>query len=127
MEVRFLNVDLEMESSEDLQLIIDNLGENVSILHHGENGSGFNFVSFEVKPSGERDIDGTISSFCLFIENLSHEANTIWNRCHSKKFDAGFESGDFPRSYKTEIRADTIERIAKIGASIAITIYPKSN
>ncbi len=125
MEVRFLNVDLEIESSEDLQLIIDDLGKDVSVLHHGDNGSGFNFVSFEVEPSGERDIDGIISSFCLFIENLSPDARLIWEKSHSKRFDAGFQSGDFPRSYQTEIRADTIERVAKLGASIVVTIYPK--
>ncbi len=127
MEIRFLNVDLEIEALEDLQPIIDDLGENVSVLHHGNNGSGFNFVSFEVMPSGERDVDGIISLFCLFIENLSPETKLIWDKSHSKRFDAGFQSGDFPRSYKTEVRADTIERVAKIGASIVITIYPNSN
>ena len=127
MEVRFLNVDLEIESSEDLQPLIDNLGENVSVLHQGENGSGFNFVSFEVKSSGEKDVDGIVSSFCLFIENLSPNSKQIWSKCHSKKFDAGFQSGDFPRSYQTEIRADTIKRISEIGASIVITVYPQSS
>jgi len=125
MEVTFLNVDLEIESSEDLQPIIDDLGEDVSVLHHGDNGSSFNFVSFEVKPFGERDVDGIISSFCSFIENLSPDVRLIWDKSHSKKFDVGFQSGDFPRSYQTEIRADTIESVAKLGASIVVTIYPK--
>jgi hypothetical protein len=127
MEIKFLNVDLEIESSQDLQTIIDDLGENVSVLHHGENGSGFNFVSFEVQPSAERDVDGIISSFCLYIENLSPEAKIIWDKSHSKRFDVGFQSGDFPRSYRTEIRGDTINRVAKLGASIAMTIYPEMN
>lgn len=127
MEIQFLNVDLEIESAENLQPLIDDLGDDVSILYQGENASGFNFVSFEIKSSGERDVDGVVSSFCSFIENLSTGAKSLWDKCHSKKFDAGFQSGDFPRSYKTEIRADTINRIAEIGASIAITVYPKSN
>ncbi len=126
-EIRFLNVDLEIEASEDLQPLIDDLGEDVSVLHHGDNGSGFNFVSFEVKPSGARDIDGIIAEFCYFIENLSSDTKMIWDKSHSKKFDAGFQSGDFPRSYKTEIRGDTMQRIAKIGASIVVTIYPEPN
>jgi hypothetical protein len=125
MEVRFLNVDLEIESSEDLQPIIDDFGESVSVLYHGENGSGFNLASFEVYPSGARDIDGIIAEFCLYIENLSPEAKEIWDKCFSKRFDAGFQSGDFPRSYKTEIRADIVERVAKVGASIVVTIYPE--
>jgi hypothetical protein len=124
MEVKFLNVDLEIESTENLQPIIDDFGDNVSVLYHGENAKGFNFANFEIS-LGDRDADGIISNFCLLIENLSLETKTIWEKCCSKKFDIGFESGDFPRSYQTEIRADTIERVAKIGASIGVTIYPK--
>ena len=127
MEIRFLNVDLEIESSENLQPIIDDFGEDVSVLYHGENGSGFNLAAFEVNFSNDNDIDGIVSTFCFLIENLSQEAKEIWNKCHSKRFDAGFQSGDFPRSYKTEIRADTLERVAKIGASIVVTIYPEPN
>lgn len=125
MEIGFLNVDLEIEGSENLQLIVDDFGEDVSVLFNGKNGSDFNLASFEIPLGIDRDADGIISTFCLLIENLSPEAKSIWDKCHSKKFDAGFESGDFPRSYQTEIRADTIERVSNIGASIVVTIYPK--
>ena len=126
MEVSFLNVDLEIESSEELQSIIDDFGEDVSVLYNGKNGSGYNLASFEIPSGIDGDVDGIISTFCLLVENLSLESKLIWNKCHSKKFDAGFSSGDFPRSCQSEIRADTINRVAKIGASIVITVYPKS-
>jgi hypothetical protein len=127
MIICFLNIDLEVESSENLKVLIDDLGEDVSVLYQGENGSGFNFVSFAVRPSGEKDADGIISSFCLFIENLSLDAKLIWNKSHSKKFDVGFQSGNSPRSYQTEIRADTVKKVAEIGASIIVTVYPLNN
>ena len=126
MEARFLNVDLEIDSLEQLQPIIDDFGEDVLVLYHGKNGNGFDFAAFEVSAESDRDGDGIISTFCVLIENLSPESKSIWDKCHSKKFDVGFQSGDFPRSYQTEIRADTIERVAQLGASIVITIYPKS-
>ena len=125
MEIKFLNVDLEIESSENLQPIIDDFGEDVSVLHHDENSKGFDFASFEIS-LGDRDADGIISRFCSIIENLSVESKSVWENCHSKRFDVGFESGDFPRSYQTEIRADTIERVARLGASIVLTIYPQN-
>lgn len=127
MKIQFLNVDLEIESSQDLQPLIDDLGEDVSVLHHGKNGRKFNFVSFELKTAGKRDVDEIILSFCLFIKNLSPGAKLIWDKCHSKRLDAGFQSGAFPGAYQTEIRADTIAQVAEIGASIVITIYPKSD
>jgi hypothetical protein len=120
-----LNVDLEIESLENLQPLVDDLGDDVAVLFNGKNGGGYSFVSVELPALSDRDIDGLVSSFCHLIENLSPEAKLIWDKCHSKKFDAGFESGSFPRSYRTELRADTIERVAKIGASIVITIYPE--
>lgn len=126
MEIEFLNVDLEIESSEDLQPIIDDFGEDVRVLYHGKNGNGFNFASFETSFGMNTGANEIISSFCNLIEIFSPESKIIWDKCYSKKFDAGFQSGDFSGSYQTEIRANTIERVAKIGASIVITIYPKS-
>lgn len=126
--IEFLNVDLEIESSESLKPIIDSFGEEVSVLFDGETSCGFTLASFEIRGlTFNRDADEIISNFCNLIENFSSNVKSIWDKCHSKKFDIGFESGNFPRSYKMEIRADTIERVAKLGVSIIVTIYPKKN
>ena len=95
----------------------------VSVLYSGENGSGFNLASFEIRLGFIRDVDELILSFCDLIENFSSDSKLIWQKCHSKKFDCGFQSGDFPKSYQTEIRSDTIERVVKLGASIVITQF----
>jgi hypothetical protein len=36
MEVQYLNTDLGIESESDLSKIVDEFGEDVLILHHGE-------------------------------------------------------------------------------------------
>ena len=122
-EIHFLNVDLEIESSENLQLLVDDLGEDVLVLFNGKWKNGFNFLAIETYP--DANVDEKISLFCTLIENLSPEAKLIWDNAYSKKFDAGFECGEFPNSYQTEIRADTIKRVAELGASIVVTIYPR--
>ena len=125
MEIQFLNVDLEIEKAESLQSLIDYLGEDVRVYHHGENGSGYDTAYLSVtSPVSEKDADGVIASFCYLIENLSPEVRRVWDGCCKRIFDAGFSSGVLPRSYRTEIRADTIKRVADLGASIVITIYP---
>ena len=64
MEIRFLNVDLEVESSNSLQTLIDDLGGSVSVLYHGEKGNSYDFVSFELRTRAvDKDIDGIISEF----------------------------------------------------------------
>jgi hypothetical protein len=40
--------------------------------------------------------------------------------------DVGYESGTTPQNFRSEIRASTIQRVAEIGGSIVITIYPAS-
>jgi hypothetical protein len=124
MEIKFLNVDLEIESTDSLKPIIDDLGEDVFVLYDGKNGSGYNLAAFELGDMGDSDVDSKISSFCHLIKNLLPEVRAIWDKCCSRKFDAGFESGDSPQSYRAEIRAETVKAAAEVGASIVVTIYP---
>jgi hypothetical protein len=122
MEIKYLNTDLEIESTHDLSLIIDDFGEDVMVHHHGEI-KGYQHASF----SGEGmyvGADGAINAFCSLVENLSEEARKVWDGCCTHVFDIGYESGSTPRSFRSEVRASTIQRAAAVGASIAVTIYP---
>lgn len=126
MEISFLNVDLEIESNQNLQSIIENFGKNISVLYYGKRENDVNFGAFSLSDSFEKNADEIILVFCSLIENFSTESKRIWKNSISKRFDIGFQSGDSPKNYQTEIRTDTIEIVAKLGASIVITIYPKS-
>lgn len=123
MEVRYLNTDLEIESENDLSLIIEEFGEDVSVLHHGEI-RGYQHASFEITGGMNMGADEAINDFCLLVENLPKEAREIWDGCCSRILDIGCQSGATSPNYRSEIRASTIQRVAEIGASIVITIYP---
>ena len=70
--IEFLNVDLEIESSESQKPIIDSFGEEVSVLlFDGETSCGFTLASFEIRGlTFNRDADEIISNFCNLIENF---------------------------------------------------------
>jgi hypothetical protein len=124
--IRYLNVDLEIESKEDLTLLIKEFGENVILLYH-EKLQEYDHASFEISTeasTNEDDPDTVIVCFCNLIEQLPNEAKILWERCSIRKFDIGYESGESPQSYRSTIRASTIQRVSKIGAGIVITIYP---
>lgn len=124
MEVHYLNTDLEIESKHDLAKIVGEFGEDVMVLHHGEI-RGYQHASFEV--SGlSAGADEVINYFCSLVENLPKEVRLIWDECCSRILDVGYESGTSPFSFRSEIRASTVKRVAEIGASIVITIYPQS-
>ncbi|MCY7348157.1 MAG: hypothetical protein LH614_18350, partial [Pyrinomonadaceae bacterium] len=128
-DILFANVDLDIESNEDLQYLINCFGDEVDVLHHDqlENGNNFAVLEFHLNAveagiKGEPDI--TISAFCSLIENLPLESQKTWNNCLEKRFNIGFESGNTEKRFNAEIKPETVKRVAGIGASIVITIYP---
>ena len=124
MEIRYLNTDLEIESKSDLSKVVADFGEDVSVLHHGEM-RGYQLACFEI-PGTSMDADAVINSFCTLVEEFPKEVREIWDGCCSRVFDVGYECGASPQNFRSEIRASTIQRVADIGGSIAITIYPET-
>lgn len=57
----------------------------------------------------------------------NEEAREVWEGCCSRVMDVGYESGTSPQNFRSEIRTSTVQRVAAIGASIVITIYPFSH
>lgn len=122
MDIKFLNVDLELKSQQDISLIINELGDNVLILHQ-ENKQDYYSVRLELAQDAKNP-DITINCFCDLIKNLSEDTRKVWNNCEVKVFDIGYESGIKPNYFISKIQPDTIQRVANLGASINITIYP---
>ena len=123
MSIGYITTDLDLESAEPLGLIVEALGEEVVVLHHGTVGRGRYRASFEVAGLSE-DVDATVSRFCALIESFLEADKAVWNRCSRRVFDIAFESGEQPLSFHSELRAGTVKRVAALGASIVITIYP---
>lgn len=125
MDICYLNTDLMIESKSDLSKIVEEFGGDVTVLHYGEM-RGYQRASFEIAGTTE-GADETINSFCVLVEDLPEEVRQTWDRCCSRIIDVGYESGVSPQNFRSEIRAPTIQRVAAIGASIVITIYPVSD
>src|SRR4030095_7881983 len=109
MEVKYLNTDLEIESKHDLSKIVEEFGEDVFVLHHGEM-RGYQHASFEIagSSSGGNGADEVINYFCSLVEGLPGDVREIWDGCCSRVLDIGYESGASAGSYRSEIRASTI-------------------
>lgn len=122
MEVEYLNTDLEIQSSEDLSIIVEEFGKDVHVLFNGQTQK-HNMACFEADYPF-LGADEAVSHLCLLIENLSPDARKIWDNCVSRIFDLGYQSGDSANCFRTELRTSTVSRVAAIGASIVITVYP---
>ncbi|HEY5839613.1 MAG TPA: hypothetical protein VIT19_11300 [Pyrinomonadaceae bacterium] len=124
MDVKYLNTDLEIESKSDLSEIVKEFGEDVFLHHNGEI-RGYQHASFSIA-GGSTGADATIDFFCTLVEQFPKDIREIWDGCCSRLFDIGYESGTSPQNFRSEIRAATIQRVAKIGASVVVTIYPET-
>ncbi len=125
-QTRYLNTDLEIQSSSDLTKIVEAFGDDVIVLYNGKWGEKVNKASFEVSHI-HSSVNETIEFFCMLVENLAPQERDIWDSCFSKVFDIGYDTGVANQSFQSLIRPEVIERIVSIGAHIAITIYPPAS
>ena len=124
MDVQYLNTDLEIESKSDLSEIVEEFGADVLVLYHGEI-RGYRHASFSIA-GGSTDADATINYFCDLVEQLRKDVREIWDGCCSRLLDIGYECGTSRQKFYSEIRAATIQRVAKIEAGVIVTIYPET-
>lgn len=120
--ISFLNVDLDIESKVSLKLMIENLEPEVIILYQDQS-KGYYRLSLELS-NYISNPDEVIAYFCHLIENFPTNVRKIWEQCCVRIFDIGYESGNYPRAFRSELRASTIQKVATVGASIIVTIYP---
>ena len=122
MSIRFLNVDLEVESDQELSALVSGFGDRVLDLYCGPVDSHHRAtLELDMMVS---DPDSAILHFCKLIESLEGGALGLWEKSFSRVFDIGYRSGHEPRCYESDLRSETIKKVAKLGASIRVTIYP---
>ena len=126
----FLNVDLDIESAADLRPLAAEL-EAVSVVLHAETtGRGRNRVSLVRLESLNCDTahgpDAVIHDLCGVIEALSPAGRALWYSATVRQFDVGYDAQPIPGhpAARFVLRPDTIGRAARLGVTLAVTVYP---
>lgn len=119
-EIIFLNVDLGIESTASIEPLVKEWGDRIAV-HRLEEVDGLYYGSFETSYSGENEI---IAEYVDLVNRLSPAAKAVWDNAERRVFDFGYESGNSPNNFHSYISADSINRLASIGGSMVVTIYP---
>jgi len=119
-KIEFLNMDLDIESEENIDSIIEEFGDHVSIMRNEKENNLF-YASFETFLNEENDI---IEKYVSLINSLSPLTRKIWDKCIKKEFDFGYESGIVPNNFHSRINTNSVAQLASVGGNISITIYP---
>jgi hypothetical protein len=123
-KIQYITTDLEFESAENLDPIVQELGDSIVTqlnqwvdgkyrVSLSGTGSELNFVP-----------EQTINEFCDAIESLSASSQALWNGCINRVADIAFESGSDPNQLTYHLSANLISRLERLKIGLAITIYP---
>lgn len=121
-DIQFLNVDLEIESKQDMAQLVSDLGKSAMVLHYDKDETR-QLARIEANIDVTSP-DSAINHLCELIESCSRNALKQWLSCTRRTFDIGFQSGKNPKCFNQALHADTLLRISAIGAGIEITLYP---
>ena len=127
--VKYLNTDLDIESTDNLSALVPAFEENCVVLHAGEMQDGRWMIRVEADRSGEpedaianpeRDIDTLLS----VLNNFDAQSKKMLLHADLFDFNIGWESGKElpPSSFRLSVTV--LGKIAEIGATLTTTIYP---
>lgn len=119
-KMQFLNIDLDIESSTDISPIVQEWEGRVSVHRHEKIDEAY-FGSFETSYSGINEI---VEEYVTLIEGLSQSSRNIWDNANKRDFDFGYESGTEPNNFHSRIESESIGKLAMVGGSVVVTIYP---
>ncbi|RYD21739.1 MAG: hypothetical protein EOP88_10335 [Verrucomicrobiaceae bacterium] len=131
MPIEFLNADLEITSSEDLEPIRSAFapyGHRFSEMCCVQNGPGSYFARFEIHLDDERDdhdADMKIQAFCDAIAELQGPARQAWDHATRRVIDLGYQSDNHCAPFSDSLSLDALRRMESLRIELALTIYPQ--
>src|SRR5687768_14220383 len=120
----FLNVDLDLVSSEDLAPLADALRPHLHALHVGRVRRRY-WARFEL-PGQPRTADMAIRRLVAAIHGLPARQRARWNRTIRRDFNVGIQAAAQPRYSEFPIEPATVAMVGKIGGRIVVTVYGSS-
>jgi hypothetical protein len=119
--ITFLNVDLEVASSFDLQPLVTTLGRNVIVMYAGRDRRTYR-AHFELSRSA-KTADAAIRRFCQLVDKLPKKARMLWNTAKVRDFNIGVQAAMQPRSYAIVLAQETVAAASALKARIVFTLY----
>ena len=117
----FLNVDLEIVSSNSLDCLAEGMSKAITVLHSGPIGRRHLLC---LESSRWRNTpDAAARDLCGAVEQLSPAARSFWERARRKEFNVGYELQTGLRAVQVTQQPDTVRRIVALGATVAFTCY----
>lgn len=120
-QTRFLNVDLELVATIDLDPLLERLASDTFTLRDSvEDGRRTVWLELSRDPD---DADGALLAFAGLIEALPSGLRRAWAACVDRCLNIGIQGAPGPHASALRISTVTLARIAALGARLEITVY----
>jgi hypothetical protein len=117
----YLNVDLDVIASYDLQPLATAFGKKVSILYVGPYRRRY-LASLEV--SGvTRSAEKTVARFVSLVRALNPAARRLWKEATTRELDIGIQAGAEVGPFRLTIGRAALRAAADIDARLVVTVY----
>ena len=123
--IQYLNTDLDLASSEDLRPLVRALVRGGLWDIHVDREKGVWRACLETAKMA-RTPNGHITAMLKAVASLKPKARALWDGCRKREANLGYESGEHPAlgQFNQLIPRQTLKRMAVLGLSMRITIYP---
>lgn len=121
MSIEFLNIDFDLKSKNNIDLLLCELKRNLIVMNEDFLDS-YSHYSFELAGLNG-DEQYLLDMYFSIFNDLSEESKIQWIGCESKNFDFGYEGCLEKRSSQIEISDSMISKMSKMAASFTVTLY----
>jgi len=120
----YLNTDLDLICGDDLTELANAFEiAGAYLLHVTRADDGKWYATIETDQQFAEP-DPNISQLLQIIESLAEPLRSLWLSCTKREFNIGYDCGDEPWSFNQGLSNDLLRRLANVGASLRITLYP---
>jgi hypothetical protein len=123
-QTHYLNTDLDLVAERNLDALTAALqSQGVFPLHNESRADGRWYATLETEVQFDRP-EPNIAAILTAIETLDQRPRELWSACTSREFNIGYDCGDAPWAFNHALSPPTLARIAALGISLRITLYP---
>ena len=125
-KISYLNTDLDLTSSDNLTELAAALeAAGLLSLHVTQSDDGSWHATFETRDLHTRiEPEGDIAGMLVIVESLTEPLRSVWSRCTRREFNIGYDCGDEPWAFNQGLSCALLGRIATVGGSLRVTLYP---
>ena len=126
-KTHYLNTDLDLVAGQSLQALADALETRGVFPLHVALRDDQQWYSILETAEQFTQPEPNIVALLTAIEALDPQSRILWDACGIREFNLGYDCGDEPRAFNHGLTVSTLARMAALGISLRITLYPAEN